>query len=289
MTRACLGPRGTTAPVSFTLPAGACDAHAHVFGPFSRFPLFGERNYTPPEASAGMFIEHLDRLGFERGVLITATCQNNDALVNALLQHPDRLRGVVVLDHESSTADIARWHEAGVRAVRINLFNGDTEAELAAVESRRALLAQYGWHVQIWTQADTFHALAPRLFRLELPLVIDHMGRIAADRAPSSAGFEFLLHMLDEGRCWVKLSGADRNTTQGSPYTDTGSMMQALVHANPDQLVWGSDWPHIKYYRADEVPDDGMLLDLAGRCIPDASVREKIFSSNPRRLYGFSD
>ena len=98
MTRPCLSPRGAFAPLAFAPPPGACDSHAHVFGPYARFPLAEDRSYTPAEYPGAAFIAHLDRLGLARGVLVTGSASGTDngAVLEALSQYPERLRGIAV-------------------------------------------------------------------------------------------------------------------------------------------------------------------------------------------------
>jgi predicted TIM-barrel fold metal-dependent hydrolase len=295
MTRPCLPPRGAIEPVAFTLPRGACDAHAHVFGPFDRFPLADDRSYTPGEHPSDDFVAHLDRLGFERGVLVTASASGTDngAVLQALERYPQRLRGVVVTTDETSDDELDRWHALGVRGVRANLFQRDGHAVyrngvgLEALEALAPRLAERGWHAQIWIHAPDLPVLAPRLLALGVPIVVDHMGRMNADRGVDDPGFETLCRLVAEGRAWTKLSGADRNTVAGPPYADIDPFARALLEANPERLVWGTDWPHINYFDAAQVPDDGALVNLIARWIPDEAMRRRILVDNPAALYDF--
>lgn len=297
MTRPCLPVLDTwTAPV-FRLPPHACDSHAHVFGPYDRHPLAADRSYTPPEYPAERYIAQLDRFGFERGVVVTASASGTDngVLLDALARWPARLRGVAVPAPDTSDADLERWHAAGVRGVRVNLFKRDGHAVyrngvgLEAIEALAPRLAGLGWHLQVWVHAPDLPELEPRLRALGLPLVVDHMGRMAAARGVADPGFQCLCRMLADGVAWTKISGADRNTGQGSPYADIDPFARALLAANLERVVWGSDWPHINYYEPSEMPDDGALLNLVARWLPDAAGREQVLVRNPAALYDFGD
>ncbi|HEY8358102.1 MAG TPA: amidohydrolase family protein [Ramlibacter sp.] len=299
MTRPCLPARAETAPVSFAMPPGACDAHAHVFGPFDRFPLAEDRSYTPGEYPASAFLAHLDRLGLSRGVLVTGSASGTDngsvlAALAALAAAPDRLRGVVVPSPETTDAEIAQWHAAGVRGVRANLFRRDGQVVyrngvgIEVLEALAPRIAGLGWHAQVWVHAPDLPELAPRLLRLGLPLVVDHMGRMATARGVDHPGFRHLCRMLADGQAWAKLSGADRNGAAGAPYLDVDPFARALLAANSERLVWGTDWPHINYFQPGEVPDDGVLLGLLARWMPDAALRRRVLVDNPARLYGFA-
>ena len=296
MTRPCLGPLPEPAVAFSDVPSQACDSHAHTFGPYERFPLAGDRSYTPPENPPARFIAHLDRMGFERGVVVTASVYgvDNSALADALRRYPSRLRGVAVLAADTSDAELDRLTELGVRGARFNLFRRDGQTVYrngAGLDALRALapkLAARGWHAQIWIHAPDLVELEPVLRSFSIDLVIDHMGRMSVGRGVTDSGFQRLLAMLADGVAWTKISGADRVTVQGAPYDDVTPFFDAIVAANPQQVVWGSDWPHVNYFDAAQMPDDGALVSLFARAIRDAALRRAILTDNPARLYGFS-
>ncbi|XAH23466.1 amidohydrolase family protein [Xylophilus sp. GW821-FHT01B05] len=296
MTRPCLPPRATHEPAAFAVPPGACDSHAHVFGPYARYPLAEDRSYTPDQAPIEAFLAHLDRFGLARGVLVTASASGTDngVALDALQRHPNRLRAVAVPSPATSDDELDRWHDAGIRGVRINLFQREGHAVyrngvgLDVLEALAPRIARRGWHAQVWIHAPDLPALSTRLLRLGLPLVVDHMGRMATDRGVDDPGFEHLCRMLERGEAWTKISGADRNTQGGRDYADIDPFAQALLRANPARVVWGSDWPHINYYDPAQVPDDGALLNLLARWLPDEATRRRVLVDNPAALYGFA-
>ncbi|ARP89894.1 amidohydrolase [Bordetella genomosp. 9] len=296
MTKPCLPPLSEISAVREPVPPGACDSHAHVFGPYREFPLADDRSYTPPENGPGRFIAHLDRLGLSRGVLVTASAQGDDNrnVLAALRAYPDRLRAVVVVRADISDAELDSLAEQGVRGARFNLYkhggkavyrNGVGLEDFIALAPR---LKARGWHAQIWIHAPDLPELAPALLAPGVELVVDHMGRMNASRGVEDPGFRFLCKLLAEGKAWTKISGADRNTAQGSPFADIAPFATALLQANAERVVWGTDWPHINYYEAPQVPDDGLLLNLLTEWMPDAATRAKVLVDNPARLYGFA-
>lgn len=295
MTRPCLPSLDQFTAPAFRAPAGACDSHAHVFGPYQRFPLAAERSYTPAEHPAEAFIAHLEQLGLARGVLVTASAcgTDNGSVLEALRRYPDRLRGIAVPAPDTSDAELDDWHAAGVRGIRINLYQVEGHAVyrngvgLEVLEALAPRLAERGWHAQIWIHAPDLPALASRLRALGVPLVIDHMGRTSTARGVADPGFQSLCALLAEGAAWTKISGADRLSAAGAPYADVDPFAAALLAANPERVVWGSDWPHINYFEARQVPDDGMLFNLLARWLPDAEARQRVLVSNPACLYGF--
>jgi len=296
MTRACLPPYAEITAPRFVAPAGACDCHAHVFGPYASFPLAEDRSYTPPENGAERFIAHLDRLGLTRGVLVTASAQGDDNgnVLAALRAYPERLRAVAVVRAEISDAELDALTAAGVRGARFNLFKHEGKAVyrngvgLADFEALAPRLKARGWHAQIWVHAPDLPELSSVLLKPGIDLVVDHMGRMNTARGVEDSGFRYLCELLRAGRAWTKISGADRNTAGGPPYGDITPFAQALLRANPQRVVWGTDWPHINYYENANMPDDGVLLNLLGEWLPDEAIRRQVLVDNPARLYGFN-
>ncbi|TAJ83761.1 amidohydrolase [Reyranella sp.] len=281
------------------LPDGACDCHVHVYGPFDRFPPVREGKFAPArETPVETLLALWDSMGIAKGVIVHALAAgaDNDVTLDALKRHPDRLRGVALLKPDVTDRRLDELTDAGFRGVRINLLRQDGKAvssggmSLDDLQPLAPRLAERGWHVQLWIETGDLQALAPDLEKLPFDFVIDHMGRTMADKGVDYPGFRDFCEKLKTGRYWCKLSGADRNTRQGSgkgaSFDDTASFMQALVAANPDRLVWGSDWPHVGHSPA-EIPQEDDLLRLFFRCVPDEAVRKKILVDNPARLYGF--
>jgi 2-pyrone-4,6-dicarboxylate lactonase len=295
MTRNCLLPLKTLTPLSFTPPANACDSHAHVFGPFARHPLAQDRSYTPIEFDGHAFIKHLDELQLTRGVLVTGSASGTDngSVLEALRTYPTRLRGVAVPSITTSDKDIDDWHAAGVRGIRANLYKVDGQSVyrngvgVDVLEALAPRIRALGWHAQIWVHAPDLPELSPRLRALNLPLVIDHMGRMSTARGVTDPGFQQLCALLADGVAWTKISGADRNSPTGAPYHDVDPFVAALLQANPDQVVWGTDWPHINYFEAARLPDDGKLMNLLARWMQNEALRNRVLVDNPGRLYGF--
>jgi predicted TIM-barrel fold metal-dependent hydrolase len=293
--RVCRPPLASFAASAYVPPPEACDAHVHVFGDPARHPFAAERSYTP---SPGLTLAALDalheRLGLARAVIVETSTQNRDhaVLLEALRAEPDRLRGIAVLRGDADDRLIDELNEAGVRGVRVNLFRrggvpvyrgGAGFEDIAALAPR---IRRHGWHVQAWLDAEDLPHWAPRLLDLGLPVVVDHMGRITTDRGLDSPGFAYLRELLRSGRAWCKLSGADRISLSGAPYPDAVPYARALVEANPDRVVWGTDWPHVNYFET-PVPDDGRLLELVPAYAPDEGLRRRLLVDNPRALYGF--
>ena len=269
------------------VPPGACDAHAHVLGPYSSFPLAEDRTYESPELPVTEYLRMLDAIGFTRGVVVTASAYGTDngAMLQALRASPSRLRGVAVVDARTPSAALVAMNSVGVRGARFARFPGFSgTVDLDELDRIAPQLREMGWHAQIWTLLGRFVPIANRLLGHRLPLVLDHMAFIDVRKGIADAGFQAVLRLLGEGRVWVKLI-AYRLSRGVADYEDVRPFHDALVAANPDQLVWGSDWPHV--HMTSGMPDDGYLVDLFEGWVPDALRRQKILVDNPRRLYGF--
>jgi predicted TIM-barrel fold metal-dependent hydrolase len=288
----CPPPREPSRPI-VPPPPNACDTHAHVFGPASRFPYAADRSYTPPDAPLEKYLAMLDTLGFARGALVQGSAHGHDnsAMLDALERPPQRLRGVAVASAEVPPADLRRWHALGVRGLRFNhFFRGGQLHYRGGVpldDARKLapLMKELGWHLQLWIDVKDLPDTVPTLKAIGLPVVIDHMGRTDARAGTGTAGFQSLVRLLGEGGCWVKVSGAHRLSNNAPDYPEARAFHEALVAANPDQLVWGSDWPHPRI--EGEMPNAGHLLDLFNEWTPDEAIRRRILADNPARLYGF--
>lgn len=288
-------------PPHTVLPAGSCDCHTHVFGPTDRYPLATERQYTPGQARLEDLLRLHDQLGIERVVIVHPSpyASDNSCTVDALLALGERGRGVAVIDEKTSDAQLQAMHDAGVRGVRINLeTDGIHDPALA---TRQLLWAHdrikdLGWHLQIYTNLAVFASLEPALDQLSVPVVLDHFCRAQAALGPTQAYFDTLLQRVRQGQVWVKLSAPHRIST-APDCADAAVMVHALIAANPDRLLWGSDWPHPgaapgkprqrEVVEAFHPIDDGRALNRLVEWVTDRVTLTKILTDNPAKLYDF--
>ncbi|MEC9367731.1 MAG: amidohydrolase family protein [Pseudomonadota bacterium] len=271
----------------FSVPAGACDAHFHIFWEGERFPYVQGRSYTPPDAPLKAF-QRLQRiLGTERAVIVHPSVYGTDnrASLEAMELAGPSWRGIVVVPPDIPAPELKAMHDLGVRGVRINLlFAGGTSDE--GLEKLARKIEPLGWHVQLLIDVSAFPDVRKRLGALPVPVVFDHMGMMPAAKGMEHPGFQDMLALLGEGKAWVKLSGAYRITAQkNAPYEDVTPIARKIAATNPDQCVWGSDWPHP--HCPVPMPDDGDLLDMLAIHVPDEAERNRILVENPARLYGF--
>ncbi|HEY1825818.1 MAG TPA: amidohydrolase family protein [Acidimicrobiales bacterium] len=274
-------------PPRFALPAGAVDAHCHVFGPSHLFPFASERRYTPTDASKEQLFALRDFLGFERNVIVQATCHGSDnaALMDALLAAKGRARGVATVTPEVSGEELQLLDDAGVRAVRFNYVRrlGDVQPDdyyLRIVEK----IAPMGWHVVVYFEASDLLERWDFFSRLETTVVVDHMGRPDVTKSPDGPEFaHFLRFMDDNDNVWSKVSCPDRLSVAGPPYDDAAPFARALVERYPDRVLTGTDWPHPNL--RSHMPDDGALVDYMGRVAPTPQLQRQLLVENPLTLY----
>jgi 2-pyrone-4,6-dicarboxylate lactonase len=276
-------------------PPGAWDTHAHIFGPAERFPFAAGRGYTPPDAPVEKYLALLDHLGFAHGVIVQGNAHgyDNRVVLDALARYPGRLRGVAITDTRIAPETLRVWHAVGMRGLRFHLFapggrpNYVRGVGLDVFEIFRPVMRAQNWVMQVWCDwrllpevADTLRAIAA-----EMPVVIDHMLNMPAERGIDDPSFQALLRLVGDGHVHAKVSAPYRVSKNYPDYSDAGALHQALVRANPERLVWGTDWPHPQIDAA-VMPDDGHLVDLFVEWTPDADARRKILVENPQRLFG---
>ena len=279
----------------FRLPAGAVDAHCHVFGPGAVFPYAAQRKYTPCDASAQQLFALRDHLGFERNVIVQATCHGSDnrALVDALRASGGRARGVATVSRDVTDAELQEMHAAGVRGTRFNFVR-----RLADFTPREVLLeiahriTPLGWHVVVYFEAQDLPELVDFFAALPTTVVVDHMGRPDVSQPVDGAQFGLFLQLMREyPNVWSKVSCPERLSVTGPPalngeqraYRDVVPFARLLVETFPDRVLWGTDWPHPNL--KDHMPDDGLLVDFIPQIARSAELQHKLLVANPARLY----
>jgi predicted TIM-barrel fold metal-dependent hydrolase len=285
-------------PVDFEVPRGACDCHVHIFDP-ARFPYAAGRRYTPPPASIEDLQALQAALHFERAVVVTPSVYgvDNNCTLDAVRALRARARAVAVIDPSFSASALDALAAAGVCGVRLNLETmgeSDPQSARRLLRATAAQLRGRDWHIQIFTRLSVIAALQDEIADLSLPVVFDHFGEAKGALGTGQAGFGALVSLVEAGLAYVKISAAYRTSDQPPDFPDTAPLAQALVAANPDRIVWGSNWPHpgrgptptalAPPYRN----DDGRVLNLLPRWVPDPVLRKKILVDNPERLYGFA-
>lgn len=277
---------GTRRPV-LKLPSGACDCHAHVFGPQQRFPYAPNAGYIPPDAPPEAYVRMLRTLGCERAVLVQPSvyATDNSAMLDAMRSGIFAFRGVAVVNEDISERELEDMHRAGVRGVRINLASATPGLTLEQAPRLAPRLKALGWHLQFFMDLRKLPDAETLLGKLDIDIVIDHFGRVRADDGIDAPPFQTLLRLLGRDNCWAKLIGPYFLSDKNPLFPDVIPFARVVVAAAPDRVVWGTDWPHPSSQGM--MPNDGDLADMLPEWIPDAAQRQKVLVENPRRLYGF--
>lgn len=272
---------------AFQAPAGAVDAHCHVFGPANRFPFAESRKYTPCDAPKETLFALRDHLGLSRNVIVQATCHGSDnsAMLDAIASSDGMARGVAVLDPDTPEEELDRLHAGGVRGVRFNFLKrlvGDAPKDAYIRIAERA--ARRGWHLVVYFESAELDELAPFITSLPGTVVIDHMGRPDIAAGLDDPGFRRVLEIMEQNqRFWIKVSCPERLTVAGPPYDDVIPFAKTLVDRFPDRVLWGTDWPHPNM--KSHMPDEGQLVDMIPKIAATPAQQVKLLVDNPMRLY----
>jgi 2-pyrone-4,6-dicarboxylate lactonase len=272
---------------AFEVPAGAVDAHCHVFGPGSVFPFAPERKYTPCDASRAQLFALRDFLGFDKNVVVQATCHGSDnsALLDVLEHSDNRARGVVSVKPDVTVSELERMHELGVRGVRFNYVKRLVDPKPDDYyRSIVAKIAPLGWHVVLYFEPTDLAEKRDFFASLGVPLVVDHMGRPDVTKPVDGPEFAEYLDFASSADVYTKVSCPDRLSATGPPvYADVVPFARTIVEQFPDRVLWGTDWPHPNMKK--EMPDDGILVDYVPSIATTASLQEKLLVNNPTTLY----
>jgi predicted TIM-barrel fold metal-dependent hydrolase len=288
--------------VNFDVPPGACDCHVHVFGDPKKYPFFAGRTYTPDIASVDELRQMLAALRLQRVVIVQPSVYgtDNSCTIDGMLALGDRARGVAVIDDKITDAELDAMGKAGIRGIRLNLATAgisDPGAARQRFDNAVARVRNRGWHIQFNTQLPVIEALSQQFLTSPVPLVIDHFGGATAARGLEQPGFGALVNLVKSGKAYVKISGSADSVSTQPDLGDVAPLARALVTANPERILWGTNWPHPGSVRVpgrkptDLAPhmetDDGKVLNLLPVWVPDASTRRLILTENPARLYGW--
>jgi 2-pyrone-4,6-dicarboxylate lactonase len=271
------------------LPAGATDAHCHVFGPIDRFPYDPNNKYQPGDAPKESLFALHDAMGIERCVIVQSGCHgfDNAVVADAIATRPGNYLGVALAPPDVSDEEILRLSGEGFVGLRFNymahLTPGATPDQLRALAPR---LANAGWNLQLHMESSLIAELAPVLAELPVDVVIDHMGRIDAALGLEHSHFLELLRLMENPHVWVKVSGVDRASHEPAPYRDAVPFARQLVETFPDRVLWGTDWPHPNHHAGP--PDDGELVNILPAIAPNDDLMRRLLVDNPDRLYQFS-
>ena len=271
---------------TFTPPPGAVDAHCHVFGPGDEFPYAPQRKYTPCDASAAQLFALRDRLGFDRNVIVQATCHGSDnrAMLDAVRRADGRARGIATVTPDVTDAELAGMHDAGVRGVRFNFVKRLVDPKPDSYYHRIVeRIAGYGWHIVVYFEAADLRERWELFTSLPTAVVVDHMGRPDVTKDVDGPEFAEFLDFMKRPDVWAKVTCPERLTVAGPPYDDVVPFARRVVEEFGDRVLWGTDWPHPNL--KSHMPDDGALVDFIPRIATSVESQQRLLVDNPNRLY----
>ena len=275
------------------LPAGSCDCHAHLFGPQQNYPYKNYRSYTPHDATERDYRHLLQKLGFQRAVLVQPSVYgtDNSKLLDTLSSLPQKdemqWRGIAVIDNSVSDEELFMMNTLGIKGIRFNLlFKGGTNLDELLILANRIKNLQ--WHVQLLLDFSTNDIPLSLLHSLPVPCIIDHMGHIPTHKGINNLGFQSLMRLLDKGNSWVKISGFNRISSKPkAPFTDIDPFSNVLIKNYSERCVFGTDWPHVQLKAP--MPNDTDLVNEFLRLVSDSLAQQQILVENPKKLYGFNE
>jgi predicted TIM-barrel fold metal-dependent hydrolase len=285
--KSCLPPDPHPSTPTLHLPPGACDAHCHVFGPASKFPYADDRSYTPPDAPVESLRKLHAKLGISRAVIVHASCHGTDMEVtlDAIAGSGGTYRGVACVEDAVTDRELERLHAGGIRGIRFNFVKHLGGVPDLNVFSRLvSRIKPLGWHVVLHLDADDILTQQDLLKGIDVPFVIDHMGRVKAADGLQQKPFQLLLDLFRHNPlAWIKVCGSERVSVGKRPFHDAVPFARELIAVDPGRILWGTDWPHPNISK--DMPNDGELVDLFGEICPDAALRQRILVDNPTRMY----
>jgi predicted TIM-barrel fold metal-dependent hydrolase len=288
--------------VSFDVPEHACDCHTHIFGDPAKYPFWSGRAYTPQPALPEEMSALHRTLRIERVVIVTPSVYgtDNSSTLYGMEARGSSARGVAVIDDKTSESDLDAMGRKGIRGIRINLADAgqsDPDVGRRRLQASIERMKQRNWHVQMYTNLAVISGIKDLVQASAVPVVFDHFGGARGELGVSQPGFSDLVELVRSGKAYVKVTGSYRMTGKPGDYSDMAPLAKALIAANVDRVIWGTDWPHPNAVtpadrKVTDVtpllqPDDGQLLNLLAVWAPDSVTRRKILVDNPARLYGF--
>lgn len=287
----CAGPDFNPRTPKIRMPRLSCDTHAHIMGPKAKYGYSPARIYTPPDCLLNDYLHMLDKLNVERAVLVQPSVYGSDntVMLEAMKTAGNRLRGVAVVDEDVEDDELKALDAAGVRGLRVNIVDvKDRKPGTLPMKTLKALgerIAPLGWHLELLMHADEFPDLDTTFADFPVDIVLGHLGYMTLGAPLEHPGFQALLRLMKTGRAWVKLTGPYRITGESLPYPSTVPFAHALLEANRERVLWGTDWPHVMLKGL--MPNDADLADVLTSWIPDGAARQQVLVRNPEKLYRF--
>jgi 2-pyrone-4,6-dicarboxylate lactonase len=273
-------------------PPQSCDCQVHVYGDPAKYPPKLSIGHELPRASFADAQMVLRVLGFERAVLVHPGPYDTDyrLLVDTLSSVADRgnYRGVVVLDETVPDKTLEQLAELGVCGGRFHIAKRygfyPKQKFLRIVDRLRAL----NWHVRLHMDGQDLLDYANVLASIkDVPMVIDHMGRVDFTLGLKQPAVRWILNMLNAENWWMMVSNGNRLSAMEAGWDDAIPFATAYIEAAPERTIWATDWPHVRW-RKQRMMNDAEEVELLYRYVDnDTALLKKILVENPSRLHKF--
>jgi len=264
---------------------GACDSHMHVYE--DAYPLAATATFKPPHAPASAYRTVQRELNLARTVVIQPTGYgfDNRCTLGALAALGPEARAIVVVPPEVTPSELDALHKLGARGVRYMMLPGGV-LPWSGLERTAAAIAPLGWHIDLQLDGRELPLHEATLARLPCGLVIDHVARFMGPVEPDSEPLRALCRLLDNSRCWIKISAPYESSRSGPPgYGDIAWIARLVARRYPERCLWASNWPHPNQNPA---PSNAAMLDWGLGFCADSAAQKQALVDNPAELYGFA-
>ena len=273
-------------------PPKSIDSQFDVLGPLDKYPIRAGAAYQMPSATWEAALRVHKALGIERGIIVQTTTYGADhaVVLDGLAAMGPNYRGCAnaLVFAEADDAYLAKLDDAGVGGARFS-FRKELGAVLSDKDFDRAIarIRELGWYAKFQPEKDGIVGNIEKIRALDVPVLIDHMGRPDPAQGKDDPNLRAVLDLLARGNFWVMLSLGEKTSKAGPPWDDVIPIARAYIEAAPDRCVWASDWPHP--VSVVPPPNDADLLELLYRYAPDEAELQKILVTNPAKLFGYQD
>lgn len=268
------------------LPVKGIDTHAHIFR--TDLPLAAERRYAPDyNALPEDFLMRLSNHNISHGILVQPSFlgTDNSYMVEALRQHPEKLKGIAVVDPSISDSELDELDASGVVGIRLNLINKPIENYTSPLwQTFLGKLAKRKWVVEIQRELNDLASFLPAILESGVEVIVDHFGRTLEGIQPANPAHQDFLDLLSSGApVWTKISAAYRCNANIEQAQEMLAILRK-AYGSSELFLWGSDWPNTQF---EEQTDYTAQYDFMEALLPSMDERNKVLITNPSKLFKF--
>jgi L-fuconolactonase len=203
-----------------------------------------------------VLLHQMNANGVEKATLVQVGGQfDNRYLIECVRRFPERFCAVVLVDADRPDAPETLAHWVGEGAVGLRLFGPAAGSPGSDGLALWGEAAELGVPVTVFGSPDEF--LSPWFEHVltelpNLPVIIEHLGRIGRDEAPPYATFRKLLELARYPNAYMKVHGLGEICPRPMPFPkpmrfpDIPPFMQMAYEAfGASRIMWGSDFPPV--------------------------------------------